>query len=194
MKQFDSRNIDKRAERLLRYHAGLLMEKGIPMVKENENYYIYDQNKEDYMKMGYSKTKKLLSRTFNLEIKSVIHDLDFSEDFRLKMQFKGFPNITDAYFKSQKGNRRYEAFFQDPSFMESIVKEAKKVELAYIYIQYHKASRKMEIRVCPYAGAFLWVIFPPVFYDMRLKEEELSSVYKIAEMMKHYVVHNLCSS
>ena len=51
MKQFDSRNIDKRAERLLRYHAGLLMEKGIPMVKENENYYIYDQNKEDYMKM-----------------------------------------------------------------------------------------------------------------------------------------------
>lgn len=191
MKQFDSRNIDKRAAKLLDHHAGLLGASGIPFIKENGNYYLYEKGSEDYMKMGYSKRKKLLSRTFNLEIQSIIHNVDFSQDFQLKLQFKGFPNITGADFKGNKKDRGFESMFQQQDLLDAILKEARKVEIAYIYIQYHKASQKMEIRVCPYAGAFLWIIFPPVFYDMRLKEEEIFSLYKTAKIITDYMIRSL---
>ncbi|MCI8648268.1 MAG: hypothetical protein HFE76_16085 [Firmicutes bacterium] len=187
MKQFDSRNIDRRAGRLLDYHVGLLKGQHDEFALEGQSYYCRKGEQEAYMKIGYNKRKKLLSRTFNLEVSSILYDIDFPEDFSLKLRFKGFPNITGAFFQGQKTSKKYESFFQQADLMEHITYQAKKVELAYVNIQHSKAARKMEITVCPYAGAFLWVIFPPVFYDMRLKREEMVAVHRTAELITEHI-------
>lgn len=191
MKQFDSRNIDRRAGKLLDYHMSLLENQNKEFTLEGQSYYCRRKEQEDYMKIGYNKRKRLLSRTFNLEVSSVLYDLDFPEDFSLKLQFKGFPNITGAFFQGQKTSKKYEDFFQNRDLMESIICQAKKVELAYVKIQHCKAAGKTEIIVCPYAGAFLWVIFPPVFYDMRLKKEEMDAVYRTAELIAAHMTERL---
>lgn len=187
MKQFDSRNIDRRAGKLLDYHVGLLRSQNKEFTLEGQSYYCRREEQEDYMKIGYNKRKRLLSRTFNMEVSSVLYDIDFPEDFSLKLQFKGFPNITGAFFQGQKASKKYEGFFQEADLMERILCQAKKVELAYVNIRHCKAARKTEITVCPYAGAFLWVIFPPVFYDMRLKGEEMAAVHRTAELITDHI-------
>lgn len=190
MKQFDSRNIDRRAGKLLDYHVSLLKSQNKAFTPEGQSYYCRREQREDYMKIGYNKRKKLLSRTFNLEISSVLYDIDFPEDFSLKLRFKGFPNIIGAFFQGQKTSKKYEDFFQGADLMERIICQAKKVELAYVNIRHSKAAGKTEVTVCPYAGAFLWVIFPPVFYDMRLKKEEMAAVYKTAELISDHIAKN----
>ena len=191
MKQFDSRNIDKRAGKLLNYHIELLTNQDLKFTPEGESYYEYQRGKEDYLKIGYHKRKKLLSRTFNLEFKSVIHEIELPESFDLKLQFKGFPKITGAAFTGSKNSRKFECYFQDKQLISAVLKEAGKVEIAYVHIQYNKVSKKIEVSVCPYAGAYLWVIFPPAFYDMRLKEEEIRAVYYLVEAVTDYINRKL---
>lgn len=191
MKQFDSRNIDRRAGKLLDYHVGLLRSQNKEFTLEGQSYYCRTEGGEDYIKIGYNKRKKLLSRTFNLEVSSILYDLDFPEDFSLKLRFKGFPKITGAFFQGQKASKKYESLFQRGHLMENIICQAKKAELAYVKVQHRKAARKTEITVCPYAGAFLWVIFPPVFYDMRLNKEEMDAVYRTAELIAAHMTEHL---
>lgn len=187
MNPFDSRRIDIRAKRLLEYHINLLNADKLGFVNDQGSYYRYNEKNEDYFKIGYHKRKKLLSQTFNFVITSVIYNVEFTEDFQLKLQFKGFPHITSASFVGMKTSKKFETLFQDQKLMDALVREAKKVEIGYIRVQYWRAARKLEITVCPYAGAFLWIIFPPVFHDLRLKKDEVKSVYKMAELITKYI-------
>lgn len=188
---FDVKNITKRADRLMNYHIEILNQMGNRFERDGENFYSYDCNGEDYLRVGYNKSKKLLSRTFNLEIKQIINNIEFADSFRLKLRFQGFKEINGARFVSEKGKNLtsgYEDLFNNEALLEKIWKLAKQVEIAYVKIEYLKSINRFEILVCPYAGAFLWVVVPPVFYDMKLKKQELESLLEMVQVMKEYVI------
>ena len=184
---FDVKNIDRRADRLLEYHIGLLVSKGKAFEKDQEAYYCFEESQENFLRIGYTKTKKLLSRTFNLEVKQVISNIAFNDSFKLRLRFKGFKEISGASFIPEKGSEGYEAFFNDTQLLNFLCKRAKEVELAYVKIEYHKELNQIEIKICPYAGAFLWVVVPPVFYDMKLTDCEIQALMEMAELLKSYI-------
>jgi hypothetical protein len=187
MKIFDSRNVYRKADRLLEYHIGLLGVKGRNFEKDGEAYYSYNESGDEYLRAGYTTTKKLLSRTFNFELKQVISNIDFDDDFKLKLRFSGFKEISSAIFMPVKGFKGCEDYFNDPELLTFLAKKAKQVELAYIIIEYRKRPSQIEIRICPYAGAFLWVVVPPVFYDMKLRDNEIKTLMEITELLKSYI-------
>lgn len=189
---FDARNIEKRAGRLMDYHIEILNQLGNRFERDGESYFCYDPKSQDYLRVGYNKNKKFLSRTFNLEIKQVIRDIAFEDSFKLKLRFQGFKEINGARFVSEKEkglSQGYESLFNNNALLEKIWRLAKEVELAYVKIEYIKKINQLEIRVCPYAGAFLWVVVPPVFYDMKLKQQELDNLMKLVGVLKHYVLN-----
>jgi hypothetical protein len=188
---FDARNITRRADRLMKYHIEMLNQMGNFFEPDGEGYLSYDSGSEDYLRVGYNKSKKMLSRTFNLEIKQVIKNIEFDDSFKIKLRFQGLKEITGGKFVSEKGkdaSSGYEALFNDSVLLDKICRLAKEVEMAYIRIEYIKRSNQLEIRICPYAGAFLWVVVPPVFYDMKLKKPEMESLIKMIGTLKDYVM------
>lgn len=189
---FDVKNITRRADRLMNYHVELLNKQGNNFQRDGEYFYSYDPESEDYLRIGYNKSKKLLSRTFNLEIKQVIKNIEFEDSFKIKLRFQGLKEITGAKFVAEKGKDTkdgYEDFFNNPALLEKIWKLAKQVEMAYVKIEYLKKINQLEIRISPYAGAFLWVVVPPVFYDMKLREPELATLLNMIGVMKGYVLN-----
>jgi hypothetical protein len=184
---FNANNIERRAARLMSFHIGRLEALGKPFERDGEAYYQYVPGSKDYLRIGYTKTKKFLSRTFNLEIKYVLNDIAFDDSFKIKLRFQGFKEINGARFVPDRGSKGYEAFFNDPGFLETLWRKAKEVELAYVVVEYFKSQNKLEIRICPYAGAFLWVVVPPVFYDMKLRDNELVALMDIAGLAAGYV-------
>jgi len=189
---FDVKNITRRADRLMNYHVEILNKLGNDFQRDGEYFYNYDPDSEDYLRVGYNKTKKMLSRTFNLEIKQVIKNIEFDDSFKIKLRFKGLKEINGATFVVERTNNTisgYEDLFNDRAFLEKIWKLAKQIEMAYVKIEYIKRSSQLEIRISPYAGAFLWVVVPPVFYDMKLKQPELETLMKMIGVMKDYVLN-----
>jgi hypothetical protein len=189
---FDARNITRRADRLMKYHIDILNGMGNNFQLDGEGFFSYDPKSENYIRIGYSKTKKMLSRTFNMEIKQVIKNIEFDDSFKIKLRFQGFKEINGARFISEKGKELtsgYEDLFNNSGLLEKIWKLAREVEMAYVKIEYIKRSNQLEIRICPYAGAFLWVMVPPVFYDMKLRQPELASLMKIIGVLKEYVLN-----
>jgi hypothetical protein len=191
MSQHNTGKATIRANRLLDYHIRMLTNKGINFKKDDVNYYLYSSESDDYIKIGYNKSKKLLSRTYNLEFISVINNIDFTKDFKVKLQFKGMKQIVGAKFVGSKDQKGYADFFNDEKLLDKVWNMARKIELAYVTIEYKRKTSKLEITVSPYPGAFLWVIFPPVFYDLKLKENEILILFNIIETLTEYVNVNL---
>lgn len=184
---FDTRNVYRRADRLLEYHISLLTSKGKAFEKDGEVYYCFEEDKDECLQVSYKTTKKLLSRTYNFELKQIFHNIDFDNDFQLKLRFRGLKEISGAIFVPEKGSEGYESYFNDAQLLDLLSKKAREVELAYVRIEYHKSKNQLEFGICPYAGAFLWVVIPPVFYDMKLTDCEIQALMELVELLKSYI-------
>lgn len=194
MNMFDSGNVTKRAVRALGNHMDILIGAGKYFEKIDDNYYKYfDEESQDYMKVSYNIVKKFISRTFNMEFTTVMQNVDFDFSFTLKLKYHGFPHISDAYFAGKKDEKykEVECIFNDEKLMKKLVKLASQVDLAYFKIEYISIAQKLKITICPYAGSYLWVVFPPVFYSLQLKEEEMNVLYEMGTLIRDYVSESL---
>lgn len=195
MKQFNSENIERRAQKLLDYHVAVIDKNGRDWVQNGKHCYIHKWGNNrygDYVEMTYNKSKKLLSRSFNLELKSHIHSIEFENDFKIKLQFSGVKEIKSAKFVGKKECQEYLNFFNSESLLNDIRNMAKKVEIAYVIIEYEKVRNNIIITVAPYPGAFLWIVFPPVFYDMKLKREELDVLLDMSYRITNFIDDKVC--
>jgi len=180
---------EKRAHDLLAYHKSLLENEDRTFYEGKELCFFLQHgsnpDEEEYTKIGYVQGKKLLSRTYNMEIETVVHNMKFPEDFELKIKFTGFPLIQAAYFKAKnKEHRKYEELFNNEILISEIMKYAAKVDLAYLKLQYNEHNSVMTIKAAPYAGALLRLIFPPIFFKIPLKEEEMNAVWEILMVVR----------
>ncbi len=182
---------EKRAQDLLAYHKSLLENNERTFYEGKEMCYFLQQSmnsgEEEYTKIGYVQGKKLLSRTYNLELETVVHNMEFPEDFELKIKFTGFPLIQAAYFKAKnKKGHKYENIFNNEALLSEIMRCAAKVDLEYLELQYKERNGVMTVKVSPYAGALLRLIFPPVFFKIPLNAEEIQCVWRILTAVRKY--------
>jgi hypothetical protein len=142
-------------------------------------YYRENEASGDFLKIGYSEDNKLLSRVYNLAFKSSMPGFDFPADFKARIRFFGFKEITDAAFVTDAKDRGAEARLNEPELLSLILRAAREVDLASVRLEYVKRSGVLTLSVQPYAGAYVWVKFPPAFYGMRLKKEEMNALCRL---------------
>ena len=182
---------DKRVRELLDFHMKLLgnrNRKFSPAGMEMA-YYLDDvpwEREDDYFRIGYKMRKKFLMRTFDFILTTTVNEVEFEGSFELKLRFTGFPNIQTAYFKGGKGQGKYEQYFNDEKLLNTLKKYAKIVDVGYIIVEYNAASERLTIRVCPYPGAYMWIVFPPVFYKIPLNEEEIAALYDLTMELRRF--------
>ncbi len=182
---------DKRVRDLLEYHIDLLSRKNRSFNKNTleEAYYLKElphAEEDDYLRVGYSLKKKLLTRTFNFEIVTTLNEIYFKNPFILTMKFTGFPDIQAAYFKGKKGESSYEAIFNDKKLVDRIIDNARKVDIGYVRVEYQDKAGKLIIKVCPYAGAFLWILVPPILQKIPLNKKELDALWSITMDLRNF--------
>jgi hypothetical protein len=175
-----NRAINGRAARLLDDHVEKLGSLASKFTPENGAYY-YEIADGDTMRIGYNPTKKLLTKTFNLEFVHRIESVDFPDDFKGRIKFRGMKEIDAAFFSLAKKNGRIEKILNDPKIIGKILKYARKVDLAYIRLEYIKRNGALTLTVVPYSGAYMWVKIPPVFYGMKLRDDEVRSLYALTK-------------
>ena len=183
---------DKRVRELLDFHIGLLGSKKNKLypVDTEMAYYLEEvpwEREDDYFRMGYKMRKRFIMRTFDFILTTTVNEVEFGGSFELKLKFTGFPNIQTAYFKGGKGKEKYEKYFNDEKLLKTLKKYAQLVDIGYILVEYNERAERLTIKVCPYPGAYMWIMFPPVFYKIPLKEEEVKALYDLTMELRKYV-------
>lgn len=183
----------KRVKDLLEFHIQLLTKSNRTFTNlRNEGFYLDQQinskNPDDYIKIGYLLQKKFISRSFNLELQTLINNVDLPEDFLLKLKFTGFPRIETAYFNGNKMSGKYECYFNDSKLLDKLKKAAQIVDLEFIIVEYNKSLNAIKIRVAPIPGSVLWIVFPPLYFKMPLKKEEINILWDILIALRRYTV------
>lgn len=183
----------KRVKDLLDEHVRMLTKKNRTFQNIRDEGYYLEQNidancKDDYVKIGYTVQKKFLSRTFCLEFRTTVSGVHFQENFTLKLSFRGFPKINNVYFKGKKEGEKYAGYFNDPELLDRLKNIAKTIDLDFITIEYNKSLAAFVIRVAPIPGGVIWIVFPPLYYKMRLKQDEIDALwYALVVLRKHTV-------
>ena len=179
MKQFDMGNIRQRAVKLLDGHMDMLDTRFGDFTPMDGAYYQENEVSGDFFTIGYRENNKLLSRVYNLEFRLVMPGLDFPSDFKARIRFLGFREIRDAAFVVETKDRSAEGRLNDSGLLSPIAAAAREVDLASVRLEYIRRSGVLTLSVMPYAGAYVWVKFPPAFYGMRLKKEEMNALCRL---------------
>ncbi|MDO4177418.1 MAG: hypothetical protein Q4D99_08130 [Bacillota bacterium] len=183
----------KRVKDLLEMHVHLLTKPNRTFSNlRNEGFFldqpINPKNPDDYAKLGYILQKKFISRSFNLELQTTINNVDIPENFLLKLKFAGFPKIEVTYFKGDKQSAKYEKYFNDPKLLARLEKVAKTVDVEFIIVEYNRSLNAFKIRVAPIPGSVLWIVFPPLYFKMPLKKEEITALWDALIMLRKYTM------
>lgn len=161
-------------------------------IRRDEGFYleqdINPKNSEDYVKIGYLLQKKFISRSFNMELRTIINDVYLPENFTLKLKFTGFTKIEAAYFQGKKESKNYEAFFNEPILLERLEKIAKIIDIEFILIEYNKSLNAFIIRVAPIPGSIIWIVFPPLYFKMPLKHEEMNALWETLIILRKFTM------
>lgn len=183
----------KRVKDLLDEHISMLTKKNRTFQNiRDEGYYLEQDidpdNKDDYVKIGYTMQKKFLSRTFCLEFRTAVSGVYFEENFTLRLSFRGFTDISSVYFKGKKEGEKYADYFNDLDLLNKLKNIAKTIDLDFITIDYNKSLAAFIIRVAPIPGGVIWIVFPPLYYKMRLKQDEIDALWcALMALRKHTV-------
>jgi virulence-associated protein VapD len=187
MKQFDMGNITKRADRLLEEHMGMIDgERGV-FEKQGGGYYLKCENDDaSLLRIGYAESNRFLSRVYNMEFKNIITPVDFPADFKARIRFRGFKEIQGAVFVTDPKDRWAAGLLNDARLPAMISEIAGHVDVAALKLEYIAKNKTLTLSVIPYAGAYIWVKFPPAFYGMRLKKEEMRQLLHLTQIIGAY--------
>jgi hypothetical protein len=180
MKQFDSRIIDKKAEKLLENHISMFSEH-CGEIDRIDNRYVSQETVDGCSwSFQYAIKKKWISKLYDLECVATFNGVDLPDDFKLKMATRGKLKLESVEFKDN-GNGTWIAsrLNLDDDFKGVLCDFLTGVDVANLFIRYDKTDQSLSITVRPYAGAFLWLMIPPVFYGLRLKAEEIILLKKM---------------
>jgi hypothetical protein len=62
----------------------------------------------------------------------------------------------------------------------------KKVQIEFMEIKYSSDEKKLKIKIIPYAGSMIWMIIPPIAYQVKIWDEELKAISEIINLLYNY--------
>jgi hypothetical protein len=174
------KNVDSRAAALLEHHMSLLgASPGFS--RKDELTYAREGGTDltDFL-IGYDVKSKFMTKTYNLLFKARIPNMDLGDSFKARIKFRGVKTIETGFFEIKPKREEAERLLNDPALIDLIVNAAREVDIAMITVEYSAGTEALTISILPYAGAFLWIKLPPVYYPLKLNEIEMNALEKLS--------------
>jgi hypothetical protein len=185
------KNVDSRAAALLEYHVSLLGV-GIEGFSHGEISYSRENEKTgNAISIGYGEKNKFMSKTYNLVFKIRIPNVSFGDSFKARLKFRGIKQIDAGFFEIKPEHDAAHTLLNDIVLMDKIIACAQKADIAVMTVEYSAGAETLTVQMIPYAGAFMWVKLPPVYYPLKLSAEEMQALYDLMRSMDKYLVGRL---
>ncbi|MDR1042895.1 MAG: hypothetical protein LBL54_03225 [Clostridiales Family XIII bacterium] len=188
MSAFDiKKNVDNRAAALLEHHMSLL---GVGAGFSRKDTLTYERNgAEDgnSLLICYDEKSKFMTKTYNLMFKLRVPGADLGDSFKARIKFRGMKQIDAGFFEIKPENKTAETLLNDPKLIDEIVETAQKVDIATIKAEYSAGTEAITITLVPYAGAFLWVKLPPVYYPLKLNQKEMNQLHTLLKKIEKHI-------
>lgn len=187
MGNFASENVKKKAESMLHNHALVIKEIDNSLQLKGGSYYLNKKGTDDYIQFGYDISNKFLTKLYNISVKIVSHNITLGADFEAACVFKGIFRVEGAYFKRLKGDAGIVDWLNSQdSLINRICEASRKFEIESVRIRHSKENGILEVKIKPYAGALVWIRFPPVMKTIPLFSDELQEIYHLSTFIQNY--------
>jgi uncharacterized UPF0146 family protein len=121
-----------------------------------------------------------------MELKILIGNIDIGKDFSAKIGFKGQTRITNAIFKIKNSTKKIDSLLNNETLLNYIIDIAGKVDIAKMKMDYFGRSKTLAIKIYPYGGAMLWLKIPPIYFPIKLHDNEMKALYALMQKVGNY--------
>ena len=184
----NSNNEIQKANLLLAEHANLFSNYLGAFFKDNHNptavYYFDEYSKYARTELCYKAKTKLFSSLYSLKVRTIMTHVVMDENWNGSVEFTGRLSVKGARIKV-KGEKKemISILNKDEELMNGFVICNKCTDLLPAEIIYKKERTELEISIYPYAGAFICIKIPPVFYPLRMNKEEIYAICRLINML-----------
>ncbi len=187
-------NISRKAFGALRGHAGLFMECGMLDQQEHSGV-ISLQNHKTSLDLLFHVRRKLLSRVYHLRIVSRMvpkngHGSD--DHYRLGLKVSGIRRFKHRFSIHGKGHVAGKAL-ADQLILSGLIQQlTENVTIEHLSISWNPESCQWLVSVGPYPGSYVYLIFPPMKQNVKLRKTEANALYDFIEGLGDFLNAGHC--
>ncbi|MDR3224734.1 MAG: hypothetical protein LBT52_00355 [Clostridiales Family XIII bacterium] len=185
------KNVDSRAAALLEYHLSLLGTDFGSFDSGTMAYVREDAKTGSAVSICYGEKNKFMSKTYDLIFKIRIPEVNLGDSFKARLKFRGMKQIDAGFFEIKPDHEVAHALLNDTELMDEIVTCSRQADIAVMTVVYSEGAEALTVQITPYAGAFMWVKLPPVYYPLKLKPEEMKALYALTGDVEKYLIRRI---
>lgn len=186
-KMLDPKNVTTRADRMMRDHLSMFQEYFGDYEREGSRYcFVFNENTG--VKIYYEDYSKFLTKTFSTTIKITVSNVTMKKSWKAKLNLSGKIKVERISLKALNQDSRdmVDELNDNKELIEKMFYLFKDFDVQGLTMEYNKDEQEVNITLRPYPGAFIWVKMPPIYYDIRLKREEVKRIYEITELFSKF--------
>ncbi|MDR2089258.1 MAG: hypothetical protein LBP73_07880 [Clostridiales Family XIII bacterium] len=182
-----SENVRKKAENQLLRLEPELRRSGFVPGWEQGVWRLEDAHSYRQLYCGFTINNKFLTKVYCMYMRVTLEGCSFESDFETSCEFLGTTKIKGVIFKRRKGKAaEVESLCDDPGLADAICLAAEKFDIETICIRCDRTIGTLSIEIRPYAGAFVWVKFPPIAKQIPLRSDEIAALCELTLFMKEH--------
>lgn len=144
-----------------------------------------DPANEDTVLLRQEVKNSFFSKIYRLECLVNINNVIELEDFECKLELKGMVN-TKGHLAKTWGDMTSVDLFNDSAMLEKLNALLKKVQIEFLQIKYSSDEEALKIKLIPYAGSMVWMMLPPIAYQVKIWDEELNAISDIIKLLYNH--------
>jgi len=186
-KMLDPKNVTVRADRMMKEHLALFEEYFGSYEREGSRY-CFDFNGSTSVTVYYENDSKLLTKTFSTAVRITIRNIAMRKSWKARLNMSGKLKLEKLFLKAldQDSKDMADEFNGNTELLGKMLSLFRDFDLEAMTVEYRKDAQELDVTIRPYPGAFIWVKIPPVYYDIRLKPEEVRKIYQITELFSNF--------
>lgn len=180
MKFSDPKIVEQKARSMMKRQVELLS-RCYGSFQEQGGQYCHSFKNGETLWVAYEQDKKLVSKVFSTKLTLNIPTTLATPSWKAKLSFFGHCKINGIVWKTDgKGSAGQGDVLNEKSQLnKALFQAAKEIDLVTIKAEYSASAQLLKVQIFPYAGSFIWIKIPPVYYDVPLKSREIAALEKI---------------
>ena len=153
--------------------------------EERGGAFLFDLDNDDTFLLRQEIKSSFFSKIYRMECIVSINNVTGLEDFEYKLELKGMWDTKGSLVKVWGDEELADSFNSSP-LLQHLNALLKQVQIEFLQIKYSSDEERLMIRLIPYAGSMVWMMIPPVAYQVKIWDEELKAVSEIIKLLYNY--------
>ncbi|MEI8216520.1 MAG: hypothetical protein WCF96_05425 [Eubacteriales bacterium] len=148
----------------------------------NGEAFLFDLEGEDTFLLRQNIKDSFFSKIYRAECIVKIYDVKGFDDFDCKLQLKGMIG-TKGSLVNIRGDKEYVNLFNQYKTLSKFNILLREVQIETITVNYSSDEEKLTVKITPYAGSMVWMIIPPIAYQVKIWDKEIESISKLINLI-----------